>query len=73
MYNKCTKLVHSKCWCSTQVDNNGIHIPGKWGDCQNQDCEEQPNNVTQSTHGEFFVFVFHFSHKMGLTLFLRGV
>ena len=36
-YTKCTDVDHSMHWCSTNTDENGHHIGGKWGDCKRTD------------------------------------
>jgi len=50
-YNACTKVGHSKKWCSTQTDANGKHVRGKWGICA-ASCEEEaakkgPDNTAE--------------------------
>ena len=32
-YEKCTEIEHDQFWCSTEVDDNGVHVSGKWGNC----------------------------------------
>ena len=46
-YEKCTEIDHDKFWCSTEVDHNGLHVKGKWGNCGNE-CDLGKN------------FIFHF-------------
>ena len=35
-YEKCTAIDHDQFWCSTEVDHNGVHARGKWGNCGNE-------------------------------------
>ena len=35
-YEKCCKIDHDQLWCSTEVDHNGVHVRGKWGNCGNE-------------------------------------
>ena len=32
-YFFCTDADSEKCWCYTEVDSNGVGVPGKWGYC----------------------------------------
>ena len=32
-YSFCTSVDSEKCWCYTEVDSNGVGVPGKWGYC----------------------------------------
>ena len=36
-YNSCTRdgFVHEY-WCSTKVDDRGVHMPGNWGGCSEE-------------------------------------
>ena len=33
-YNECTSVEWDQPWCAVVVDNNQIHIKGKWGNCK---------------------------------------
>ena len=36
-YSKCTTEGHDQLWCSTEVDADGYHLEGQWGNC-NSNC-----------------------------------
>ena len=44
-YDKCTKIEHSRFWCSTNTNSNNEYIGGNanWGDCT-KDC---PSKLTE--------------------------
>ena len=35
-YETCTEIDHHQFWCSIEVDYNGNHVRGKWGNCGNE-------------------------------------
>ena len=37
-YDACTMYTEVKPWCSTKVDDNGVHVvgQGKWGYCDSE-------------------------------------
>ena len=35
-YEKCTEIDNDQLWCSTMVDPNGIHVRGRWGNCDHE-------------------------------------
>ena len=39
-YEACTMASDVKPWCSTKVDENGVHVTGqgKWGYCDPEEC-----------------------------------
>ena len=32
----CITVEHDQLWCSTEVDSNGGHVDGNWGNCGNE-------------------------------------
>ena len=54
-YNSCTND-HDKTkkfWCSTQVEENGVHVKARWGYCD-PDCE-----TIQDKSGKIFLIYFN--------------
>ena len=37
-YDFNSMTLHQKPWCSTKTDENGKHVSGNWGVCDNNDC-----------------------------------
>ena len=48
-YEKCTDIDHDQLWCSTEVDYNGVHVRGKWGNCGNE-CNLGKNFIFPVNH-----------------------
>ena len=41
---------HDQDWCYTEVDSDGVGVPGRWGNC-NQGCRSKLQN-SSLTHGK---------------------
>ena len=39
-YGECTNVDSKKFWCSAEVDENGIHVTGSWGNCD-KNCKNE--------------------------------
>ena len=48
-YEKCPEIDHDQLWCSTEVDHNGVHVRGKWGNCGNE-CNLGKNSIFPVNH-----------------------
>jgi ELWxxDGT repeat protein len=44
-------MFSNEAWCATEVDHNGMLVPGKWGVCSSTDCDGKSLTITESITG----------------------
>ena len=59
-YSKCTTKEHDQPWCSTEVDDNGDQVMGKWKNCDSN-CGKSKNSFVLLGLCVFCPFLSHTS------------